>query len=265
MPSSKNKKQRIGCTDDETAVEASPCFTSLSTDRSRRLCKKTINAAKDTVVPLGKSNIYHDYFQLDSIEKYNALIVMAEVLPGLRHISINRHSYGFKYNDGENPDEEEVASTADYITLDIVDALSKYPKRHALNIDGAPLNGEYFLFNFSHLEKLTICCSKIKFDLKMLAGLPSLKELESESSVTGSLINLSVCKNTLETIKLGDGNIPISGNFMDLADFPRLKNLDLWRAKEISGNLCDIDGDNKNHFPVLESLCLPSKVVGGLC
>lgn len=117
MPSSKNKKQRIGCTDDETAVEASPCFTSLSTDRSRRLCKKTINAAKDTVVPLGKSNIYHDYFQLDSIEKYNALIVMAEVLPGLRHISINRHSYGFKYNDGENPDEEEVASTADYITL----------------------------------------------------------------------------------------------------------------------------------------------------
>ena len=241
--------------------------------RSRRVCKKTIDAAKETAVPLGESNVRDDYFKLDSIGKYNALLVMAETLPGLRQISINSQSYDslyknkdgkFKYNDGKNPDAKEVTRTADYITLDIVDALSKYPNLHALNIDRAPFNGQYpSLFSFSRLEKLSIICSKIKFDLEMLAQLPSLKDFQSEFGVTGSLKSLSVCKNTLETIVIGDGDVPISGNFMELANFPRLKKLDLWRAKEISGNLCDIDVDNENHFPVLESLRLPSQIKGG--
>ena len=47
----------------------------------------------------------------------------------------------FKYNDGEDPEEVDAGST-ESITLDIVDALSKFPKLHALDISrDAPLNG----------------------------------------------------------------------------------------------------------------------------
>ena len=48
---------------------------------------------------------------------------------------------GYKYIDGEDP-EEVAAGSAEYTTLNIIDALSKFPKLHALNISrGAPLNG----------------------------------------------------------------------------------------------------------------------------
>ena len=47
----------------------------------------------------------------------------------------------FKYNDGEDPEEVDAGST-ESITLDIVDALSKFPKLHALDIRSrTPLNG----------------------------------------------------------------------------------------------------------------------------
>ena len=46
----------------------------------------------------------------------------------------------FKYNDGEDPEEVDAGST-ESITLDIVDALSKFPKLHALDISSrTPLN-----------------------------------------------------------------------------------------------------------------------------
>ena len=298
MSHPQNKKQRlvVGTDADDTAVETSMSisFSSLSVDiisnifghlpleeimRSRRVCKKTNEAVKETEVPLGGRST--NTYTLDSIEKYNALIVMAEALPGLQQICIDSQSYDskykkkegeFKYIDGEIPNEEVAASTAGYVTLDIVDALSnsKFPKLHALTISrGAPLNGRYpSLFNFSHLEKLTIdCCANIKFELEMLAGLPSLKEFKCvRNNLVGTLKSLGVCKDTLESIKLADGNVPgtISGNFMDLANFPRLRSLDLYNTVGIRGSLCDIDGDNDNHFPMLESLLLPSTVVGGL-
>ena len=116
-----------------------------------------------------------------------------------------------------------------------------------------------------HLESLSIeGCKRIKFDLGLLAGLPCLKEFECDSNalVTGSLKSLSVCKDTLERITLGDGEVPFSGELMDLADFPRLKSLDLIHAKGISGSLIDIDADNDDHFPSLENLRLPDTVVG---
>ena len=114
-------------------------------------------------------------------------------------------------------------------------------------------------FGFSHLEKLTIdYCDGIKFDFGMLSGLSSLKEFDCVRNklVTGSLSSLSVCKDTLETIKIADGNVPISGNLMDLANFKRLKHVDLYNTKGISGNLGDIDADNDDHFPMLEKLRL---------
>ena len=89
----------------------------------------------------------------------------------------------------------------------------------------------------------------------MLAGLPCLKEFEcvNNALVTGSLKSLSVCKDTLEQITLGDGEVPFSGNLMDLSDFPHLKSLDLFDAKGISGSLLDIDADNDDYFPSLEN------------
>jgi len=96
----------------------------------------------------------------------------------------------------------------------------------------------------------------------MLAGLPSLKEFECERNklVTGSLKDLSVRKDTLETITLHG---TFSGTLTDLADFPHLKRLDLMHAKGISGSLLGIDADNDDLFPVIEKLRLPDTVVGG--
>ena len=99
MSSPEKKKQRGGDYDTDGLT-----FSSLSIDvlsnifghlsleeimHLRRVSKKSCEAAKETMVPLGKSNRYHDYFKIDSIEKYNALIVMAEALPGLSQISID--------------------------------------------------------------------------------------------------------------------------------------------------------------------------------
>lgn len=96
----------------------------------------------------------------------------------------------------------------------------------------------------------------------MLTGLP-LKEFQCSGNklVTGSLKSLSVCKDTLELIEISDGNLPITGDLMDLANFKRLKHLKLCNTKGIRGNLCEIDGDD--HFPMLETLSLPSTVIGG--
>ena len=53
---------------------------------------------------------------------------------------------GFKYIDGEDPEDVD-AGRAESITLDIVDALSKFPKLHALDISSrTPLNGRWDLF-----------------------------------------------------------------------------------------------------------------------
>ena len=71
-----------------------------------------------------------------------------------------------------------------------------------------------------------------------------------------------MCKDTLEQITLGDGEVPFSGELMDLADFLRLKSVDLMHAKGISGSLLDIDADNDDHFPSLEKLSLPDTVAG---
>lgn len=286
-----NKKQRLGGADDDRMQQEDDVnFSSLSTDilanvfcylrlkeimRSRRVSKKSADAVKKTSEAI-VARSYH-YFRVNSVMNYNALTVMAEAMPGLQQVSLESQCYDskygdnaegdFKYNDGEEPDDKEVARTAEYTALNIVDVLSSanFPNLYALNIDSnAPLNGKYpSLFNFSRLEKLTISrCNTIKFGFDMLAGLPSLKEFECVFSklATGNLKDLSVCKNTLERILIAcSEDAPIGGNFMDLADFPNLKSLTLHQTK-VTGQLRDI---GHNDFPMLEVLKLPSTVVGG--
>eukprot|EP00984_Skeletonema_dohrnii_P036950 scaffold38511_cov200-Skeletonema_dohrnii-CCMP3373.AAC.2 len=94
----------------------------------------------------------------------------------------------------------------------------------------------------------------------MLAGLPLLKELDcyDSQSLTGTINSLRVLKDTLEKVTIFD--CPhVEGNMMDSADFPRLKDLDLFR-NAVTGDIRDIE---KRDFLLLETLTLPSGVYGG--
>jgi len=82
--------------------------------------------------------------------------------------------------------------------------------------------------------------------------------------MAGNVNSLRALKGTLTKVTIicirnGSGNLPVRGDFMDLADFPRLKVLCL-DDTAVTGNLLDID---EHHFPLLEQLRLPHRVYGG--
>jgi hypothetical protein len=94
----------------------------------------------------------------------------------------------------------------------------------------------------------------------MLAGLPSLKELECSynESLSGNINSLRVLKDTLEKVKITF--CCVDGNLKDLADFPHLKSLNLTKTA-VTGDVREID---VNDFCSLEWMWLPSSVYGGL-
>jgi len=153
----------------------------------------------------------------------------------------------------------------DHVPTHDIDIISQFRKLRSLDMFLAPLNGRYpALFNFPLLEKLSIAeCSNLRFDLDMLQGLPSLKNLDLDCDhnpyFTGNLRSLRVLKDTLEKVVIV-GCFKIRGNFMDLADFPRLHQLCL-RGTKVTGHIRDI---GESDFPVLEeSFALPDTVHGG--
>jgi hypothetical protein len=124
------------------------------------------------------------------------------------------------------------------------------------------LNGRYpFLFNsFPLLQKLSIrSCRRLKWELEMLASFPLLKELNFRGNkcLNGNINSLGVLKGTLEKVLIDSSRV--EGNLMDLADFPRLKKLNLIGTAVI-GDIRDI---GKNDFVSLEQLKLPKTVYGG--
>ena len=144
MSETKKKKQRLDNGKDDDVVAS---FTSLSTDilanifghlplkeimRVRRVCKKTADAVKQTLVPF--ESFTFQFFKIDSVKMYNALVVMAEVLPGLQQICVDSASYhsryegggGFRYADGEDP-IESIAAGDDVTILNLDNVLSKFP------------------------------------------------------------------------------------------------------------------------------------------
>jgi len=133
-----------------------------------------------------------------------------------------------------------------------------------LDIDNALLNGRYpFLFNsFPLLQKLTIKrCHLLTWDLEMLSGLPMLKELycsQNFKNLTGNIKSLRVLKGTLQHVTI-DRCENVEGNFMDLADFPHLNELNL-TGTAVTGDIRDI---GENDFSSLEHLILPKSVYGG--
>ena len=231
----------------------------------RCVCKKWKEAAKKTIVPPTTNN-----FRVECVENYNAMGVMTTELPNLQQITLYGHLgegergelWAHKYSEGEDPNEEYAAETADRTSHDI-GIISNFSKLRELTIFDAGLNGRYpFLFNsFPLLQKLTIMyCPYLKWDLDMLAGLPLLKELECHynTRLTGNINSLRVLKGTLEKVTIDDCP-DIEGNFMDLADFPRLKTLHL-NEVAVTGDIRDI---GEHDFSSLEQLYLPKSVYGG--
>jgi hypothetical protein len=261
------KKTKVADADDEETTVAVHQLEDIMADilawlcveeimAKRRVCKKWKEAARKTIVPPSA-------FYVNSMKKYNALNVMATEMPNLQQIRIGGlGSVEHKWSDGEDPDERFVAETADRVSHDI-DIISNFNKLQVLDISASVLNGRYsFLFSsFPLLQKLTIYCSSyLKWDLEMLAGLPLVKELYciGNERVTGNISSLRVLKDTLEVVKINVCR-HVEGNFMDLADFPHLKVLNLpWAA--VTGDIRDIE---EHDFPSLEDLDLPKGVFGG--
>jgi hypothetical protein len=136
------------------------------------------------------------------------------------------------------------------------------------------------------LETLRITsCANVEGNLMDLANFPLLKELHlfntvvtgdmrdiganhfkslvslsimSHSSITGNIRSLRVLKDTLETLIIGNCT-NVEGNLMDLADFPLLKKLNLYKTA-VKGDVRDI---GENDFTNLERIRCPFGVVGG--
>ena len=93
----------------------------------RRVCKKCSDAATKTIVPL------NTVFEVDSLVEFNAMNVMTAKLPNLQQIRIGYLGYEHKYSDGEDPDEERTAETADWTSHDI-EIISNFSRLRILKI-----------------------------------------------------------------------------------------------------------------------------------
>ena len=78
----------------------------------------------------------------------------------------------------------------------------------------------------------------------MLGGFPLLKELDCWDNMylAGNISSLRVLKETLESVRIINSG-DVEGNFMDLADFPRLKGLDLGGITAVTGDIRDIHSE----------------------
>ena len=229
--------------------------------RSRCVCSDWKEAAKGTIVT--------SCYDVTTVHDFTAMEMIA--IPNLEHLWLGRLeeediSRNVRYIDGDNPNESLAAGTAHYSTHDI-NVISNFQNLRSLSIMASPLNGEYpVFFNFPLLQKLTInddpetCHNYIKWDLKVLQRLPMLKELAccTNEAMSGNINSLRVLKDTLETIDIANCR-KVVGDFMDLADFPRLKKLDL-RGTAVTGDIRDVGA---NDFKILAELYLPRTVYGG--
>ena len=222
-------------------------------------------------------------FTVKSVRSYKAMRAMSTALPNLQRLSICNLNSGHKYTDGDGDDPDDGENSYSYdedpcednsFDVNIISRFSKLSKLciHPMTHSkcscprNVPLNGRYpVLFNFHLLQQLKIKgCYHLKWDLGMLSGLPLLKELhccgnsrEGVPNLTGNLRSLRVLQNTLEVVVLPVCRT-ICGNFIDLADFPRLKKLYL-EGTYITGDVQDVCEDD---FPALKDIFLPQTVIG---
>ena len=242
--------------DDNMVATIFGCLYLLDIIRMRRVCKKWREAAKKAIVPMTD-------FCVDVDAKYRAMAMMTTALPNLQQLSIYPLSSGRGYYDGEDPVGHGHQNQNDSNSYDI-DIISNFTRLRSLQIKAIDsLNGSYpTLFSFPNLQYLTMSHNfQLKWDLEMLSDLPLLRELDVDSNtlLRGSVGSLRVLKNTLVKVRIVC--CPnIQGNFMDLADFPRLTGLNLGTTM-VTGDVREIDGEND--FSCLENILLPKTVIGG--
>jgi hypothetical protein len=87
-----------------------------------RLNNKMRDAGKRTIVPPTD-------FYVNSVVKYNAMTAMTRALPNLQQFTLGSLSGGHKYVDGEDPNEERAAITANDITHEI-EIISNFSMLH---------------------------------------------------------------------------------------------------------------------------------------
>ena len=214
--------------------------------RLRCVCKEWKEAARKAIVPASSFNV-------NGVKKYNAMRVMTTALPNLQQIKFVRmKGVGWR---------ARYEALHWWATCDI-GLISNFSKLRILKFHNVPLNGKFpVFFNFPLLEKLSIIqCPNLKWDLEMLAGLPSLKELKcvnNNHQLTGNIKSLRVLRDTLEDVRIFNCR-NIEGDPMELSDFPSLTMLDL-RNTAVAG---DIRGIGKTNFPSLAHLTLPKRVHG---
>ena len=245
--------------------------------RSRCVCNDWKEAAKGTFVPYG--------FSVYNLDTWRGMQALTTALPNLQQLSISsiddtdamkqypemRYRWEHRFIVGDNPDDEVAIDTNRNYTTHDINVISNFKHLRSLEISrAAPLNGEYpVFFDFPFLQTLNINCQftddrygfgYFKWNLTMLERLPMLRRLycSAHDGLTGNVNSLRVLKNTLEAVSITEC-YDVVGNFMDLADFPCLKRLDL-RSTRVTGDIRDI---NENDFKVLESLELSRTVYGG--
>jgi len=84
-------------------------------------------------------------------------------------------------------------------------------------------------------------------------------DFRDNQHLTGNISRLRAFKGTLKSLYIWKC-LSVRGNIMEMADFPRLKELELY-GTPVTGDIEDI---RSNDFPALESLNLPDTVHGGM-
>ena len=240
-------------------------------------------------------------FHVYNSNAYKMLDVMRKVIPNLQQIHLSKFQgtdpvaqmmplggYGDnngvpilgyddtdeRYLDGEEAVEETLdddsADTEEQMNEPPAEAydvsiIAEFTKLRSLILNDAPLNGIYpCLFGFKHLRELNIrnggCCH-LKWDLKMLSGMPMIEKLKCiYSGATGSIVDLRFLKNSLRELTIVNAESEdrkIGGDFMDLSDFPSLEVLDLQGAVGVGGNASKL---RMSDFPRIRKLDLPGVI-----
>lgn len=223
-----------------------------------RVCRAWREAATKTLVPLSD-------FVVDSknVKSYNAMRAMSSALPNLQWMKI----FHEEEEDTSDSDSDEESNAAADLFVEATNILPNFTKLRTLVIQN--VESDYYcplserhppgLSNFPLLRNLRISCGW-NWDLEMLTALPLLEalELQDNPQLTGNLSSLKSLKDILKKVTIKDCQ-GIKGNFMDLADFPRLKELDLFSTAVMG----DIRVIRECDFPALEILRLPPTVHGG--
>ena len=224
--------------------------------RARCVCKSWKDGAMKTNVPVPRNGYG---FEVNTLESFKAMCAMSKAIPNLAQISIKR----VRVCEGEDPYNNGVIDVRPRLH-NFPDIMPRFRKLRKLTLSDVLFNGRYpHLLNFPLLEKLDVFrCKYLKWDLEMITEMPSLKRFIwcSSDAITGNVKSFIALKEKLEEVCIA--RCPnVVGNFMDLADFPRLMQLNL-ESTNVTGDIREM---KEHDFAALEGhLYLPSTVIGGM-